>query len=173
MTGAAIGAAVAGTGAAIAAVAATARSAADDYASGLKQDHGSRDADMKQPLEPQPGAGTEDRPRVQYRKLETPVHDQITSRVRNSVQAEAGFRASGFRATGRPTSIEGSCVFLTSAHQASGLETATAPSSESGNPTLSPEAVTVSMSPVPFSNSSRIAGTGAGRRSKIHVLDVD
>ena len=55
----------------------------------------------------------------------------------------------------------------------SGLETATAPSSESGNPTLSPEAVTVSMSPVPFSNSSRIAGTGAGRRSKIHVLDVD
>ena len=140
LTGAAIGAAVAGTGAAIAAVAATARSAADDYASGDKQDHGSRwvllttlttfvgnhaetcthvrawirvekhtaeiftkhrDADMKQTLEPQPGAGTEDRPRVQYRKLETPVHDQITSRVRNSVQAEAGFRASGFRATGR------------------------------------------------------------------------
>lgn len=42
LTGAAIGAAVAGTGAAIAAVAATARSAADNYASGDKQDHGSR-----------------------------------------------------------------------------------------------------------------------------------
>jgi len=42
LTGAAIGAAVAGTGAAIAAVAATARSAADGHSSGVKQGHGSR-----------------------------------------------------------------------------------------------------------------------------------
>jgi len=42
LTGAAIGAAVAGTGAAIAAVAATARSAANGDAPQVKQDHGFR-----------------------------------------------------------------------------------------------------------------------------------
>ena len=202
LTGAAIGAAVAGTGAAIAAVAATARSAADDFASGDQQDHGSRwvllttltafvgnhaqtsthvrvwirvekhtaelftkhrDSDMKQP---QPGAGAEDHPGAQYRRLEKPVHDQKMRLVRNSVQVEAG----------PATSIQGSYVFLTSARQASGLETVTAPSSGPGNTALSPREIAISMSPVPFSLYShppRIAGEGAGRRSEMNVLEVD
>ena len=33
--------------------------------------------EVKQNLEPQPGAGAENHPRVLYRRLETPVHEQI------------------------------------------------------------------------------------------------
>ena len=122
-----------------------------------------RDSDMKQP---QPGAGAEDHPGAQYRRLEKPVHDQKMRLVRNSVQVEAG----------PATSIQGSYVFLTSARQASGLETVTAPSSGPGNTALSPREIAISMSPVPFSLYShppRIAGEGAGRRSKMNVLEVD
>ena len=109
------------------------------------------------------GAGAENHPGVQYKRLETPVHDQITSRVRNSIQIEAGGH----------TSIVGSYVFLTKAHQASGLETMTAPSSGPENAALSPEEISVSTSPIPASSSPRIAGKDAGHRSKINVLDVD
>jgi hypothetical protein len=68
--------------------------------------------EVKQNLEPQPGAGAENHPRVLYRRLETPVHEQIMSRVRNHVQVEAG----------RATSIEGSYVFSTAPRQASGSQ---------------------------------------------------
>ena len=115
---------------------------------------------MKQNLEPQPGAGAED---VQYRKLETPVHDQIMSRVRNAVQINADHAAS----------IKGSYVFLTPARQASGLETVTAPSSGLEDPALSPEEIITSMSPVPASISPRIAGKFARHLSKNNVLEVD
>ena len=106
-----------------------------------------RDANMKQTLEPQLGAGAED---VQYRKLETPVHDQITSRVRNRSQVEAG----------RATSIEGSYVFLNPAFKASGVKAVTTPSSGSGNPALSPDAITVSRPPAAVKTSVFFKASG-------------
>jgi len=68
-----------------------------------------RVARINQDLEPPPGAGAKDLSHVQDWKRETSVHDQITSRVRTPGQLDAN----------KPTSVEGSLLFLTPGRQAS------------------------------------------------------